>query len=95
MNPGPFLFVAILWLKRFNNLRNSAIGLAKTLHHILKMAKEDVSSERQKDGMIQLEFPTRRVPLTRAAEWFGCDYRTLKKDMKSGKIKARQISDRG
>ena len=85
---------APVWFKRFNNSRNSAIGLAKTLHHILKMAQENVSSERQKDGMIQLELPTRRVPLTKAAEWFGCDYRTLKKDMKSGKIKARHISDR-
>jgi len=83
-----------VWFKRFNNSRNSAISLAKTLHHILEMAKENVSSERQKDGMIQPELPTRRVPLTKAAKWFGCDYRTLKKDIKSGKIKARRFSDR-
>jgi hypothetical protein len=83
-----------IWFKRFNNSRNSAISLAKTLHHILKMTKENVLSERQKDGMIQLELPTRHVPLTKAAEWFGCDYRTLKKDIKSGKITARRISDR-
>jgi len=83
-----------VWFKRFNNSRNSAISLAKTLHRILEMEKENVSSERQKDGMIQLELPTRRVPLTKAAKWFDCDYRTLKKDIKSGKIKARRFSDR-
>ncbi|MFB0552288.1 MAG: hypothetical protein ACETWQ_03140 [Phycisphaerae bacterium] len=74
--------------------RDDATALAKTLHHIAEMAKENVSSERQKDGMIQPELPTRRVPLNKAAKWFGCDYRTLKKDIKSGKIKAKRFSDR-
>jgi len=46
------------------------------------------------DLMIPPVIPTRRVSLAKAAKWYKCDYRTLKKDIKSGKIKARQFSDR-
>lgn len=35
-----------VWFKKFNNSRNSAISLAKTLWHVVEMAKEDVSSEK-------------------------------------------------
>lgn len=59
-----------------------------------KLAEFLATIQGTKDGMIPLKLPTRRVPLAKAAEWFGCDYRTLKNDIKSGKIKARPISDR-
>ncbi len=35
----------VTWLKKFNGSRNRAISLAKTLHHILEMAREDKLSE--------------------------------------------------
>lgn len=46
------------------------------------------------DNIVLLELPTKRVSLAKAAKWFKCDYRTLKKDIESGKIKARRISAR-
>ena len=38
-----------VWFKRFNNSRNSAISLAKTLRHIAEMAREDLLLATQKN----------------------------------------------
>jgi len=83
--------------------------LIKELRDIAKGSKQSTTAAKQKnkrilkkkpiicsvkDGLVPPEIPTERVPLAKAAKWFGCDYRTLKKDIKSGKIKARCFSDR-
>ena len=60
----------------------------------IKTHELNQSQASNNDNMVQLELPTKRVSLAKAAKWFKCDYRTLKKDIESGKIKARCISDR-
>ncbi len=72
------------------NNQNTTANIADiTKTHELSQAQES-----DNDHTAQFELPTRRVSLTEAAKWFKCDHRTLKKDIKSGKIRARKISDR-
>ncbi len=74
-----------------NELRNVGQG-GKRKHKLRSKKKNTISSI--KDSMVPPEIPTRRVSLAQAAKWFECDSRTLKKDIDSSKIRARQISNR-